>query len=323
MTASLRRSAGTWRATAGLSDAQLADAVRADRIDILVDLAGHMSGNRLLAFARKPAPVQATHFNYPDTTGLSAMDWRLTDALAEPPGEADRYSTERLYRLPSCAWTYQRPVRLAQPGPLPALERGCVTFAALNRPEKHSPRVISLWAKIMARVPRSRLMLLGTDAAAGAAPGVTAENEHVRAAFAAHGVAADRLCFVPRCSRVDYLEFYRAADIALDPFPYNGAVTTCDAMSRGVPVIALEGDTYVSRQGVMLLTNVGLPELIAGDEERYAAIASELAGDLPRLRAIRSRLPEQFSACPLTDGVTFTRHLEAAYCRMWQEWCGV
>jgi predicted O-linked N-acetylglucosamine transferase (SPINDLY family) len=313
-TSRLKEQAGEWKQTAGLSDAALAQLIRDDRIDILVDLTGHMGGHRLTMFARKPAPVQVTHFNYPDTTGMSAMDYRLTDALAEPVGVSERYSTEKLVRLPYCGWCYHPGFEVPEVGRLPAIANGYITFTSLNKPLKHSRPSIALWAKILHEVPKSRLLLLGTD--------VAPANPALSAPFAAHGIGQDRLLFMAKRPRFPYLDLYNLTDIALDPFPYNGGITSCDAMWMGVALVALEGNTYHSRQGLMLLTNLGLPELVAKTPEQYVQIARALAGDVPRLASLRAELRARMERSPMADGPQFAAELAAAYRRMWASWCG-
>jgi predicted O-linked N-acetylglucosamine transferase (SPINDLY family) len=304
----LRKLADGWRETAGLSDAAMAELIRRDAIDILVDLGGHMGGNRLTMFARRPARVQVTHFNYPDTTGMSAMDWRITDAISEPEGESDRYSTEKLFRLPECAWCYDAGEDVPEVGPLPAISRGYVTFVSLNKPLKHSAPAVELWCRILHAVPGSRLLLMGTDA--------NPLNPALREPFARHGITGNRLIFAPRLSRARYLSLYNEADIALDPFPYNGGVTSCDAMWMGVPLITLAGATYHSRQGLMLLENMGLQELIAQDAGRYMARAVELARELDRVAELRSRLRELMRHSRVCNGEAFARQLGQAFREM-------
>ena len=313
LTERLKELADTWRDTHGVPDEKLAEQIREDRIDVLIDLGGHMGGNRLRLFAHRPAPVQATQFNYPDTTGMTAMGWRFSDPLSEPEGTTDRYSTERLYRLPRCAWCYDPGPEVPEVGPLPALINGFVTFASLNKPLKHTPQAARLWARILAAVPKSRLLLLGL--------GDERENAALAELYTAEGIAPDRLKFCPRHRRRQYLEQYNRADVALDPFPYNGGVTSCDGLFMGVPVVALEGNTYHSRQGLMLLKNVGLSRLVATTPEQYVSLAVRLANDLKALARIRAELRERMRRSPVMDGPAFARDLGDAYRAMWQEWC--
>ncbi len=302
-----------WRSLVGLSDEQAAALIRHDQIDILVDLAGHTGGNRLLVFARKPAPVQASYLGYLGTTGLAAIDYYITDAHADPPGLTEAHFQERLMRLPGCAFCY-RPGDAPPPNPeLPARRCGQVTFGSLNNVAKLSEEVLTLWAQVLAAVPGSRLML-----PRGAGRGAC---DWLRDVLARLGIAPERLLLADRtATRFDYLRLYQAIDLCLDPFPYNGVTTTSDALCMAVPVLTLAGRTTVSRQGVRFLRGVGLQELIAPTPAAYARLAIELAGDLARLEALRSGLRERMMGSPLTDAGRFTGELEATYCRMWDEW---
>jgi protein O-GlcNAc transferase len=314
LTGRIKALAQNWRDTGGMPEAKLADLIRGDRIHVLVDLAGHMGANRLPMFGRRLAPVQATHFNYPDTTGIPEMDWRISDALAEPGGVADahdRYSVERLIRLPKRAWCYQPTEDGPAVGPLPALRNGYVTFISLNKPIKHSPPCVALWARVLKAAPGAKLMLLGF-ADAG-------QNAPIAEQYAKHGIGPDRLRFVTRRPRHGYLDLYNEADIGLDPFPYNGGVTSCDSLWMGVPLIALEGNSYLSRQGLLLMTNVGLPELAAKTEDAYVKLACAVASDTRRLSAVRSVLRQRFRKSPIADGPGFAQDLGEAYERMWRE----
>jgi predicted O-linked N-acetylglucosamine transferase (SPINDLY family) len=299
-----------WREISGLSDEALAELVVRDGIDILVDLTGHAGKNRLLAFARKPAPIQVTHFGYPDTTGLSAMDYRMSDAHADPPGETEKFHTEKLVRLPDVAWCYE-PSASPPVKELPVREAGFVTFASFNNIPKLTNEVLALWARILKGVPNARLKLLTN------APGQS--NERVWQEFEKRGVDRARVSIVDRLPREQYLELHNTVDIGLDPFPYNGAVTSCDALWMGVPVMTLAGATYVARQGVSVLLNLGLADLIAASAQEYVEIAIQLAGDLERLADLRRELRDRMNASAIMDGRRFARNLESAYRRMWQE----
>jgi protein O-GlcNAc transferase len=309
----LRGYADQWRSLVGLSDAQAADLIRQDGIDVLVDLSGHTGGNRLLAFARKPAPVQASYLGYLGTTGLPAMDYNVTDTCADPPGLTEGHYQEQLVRLPECAFCYR-------PGPtpevnaeLPARQSGRVTFACLNAPAKLAEEVLALWSRILAAVPGSRLLLR-------TGVGRRAE-ERVRDALARGGLSPEQVSFAGRtASRLDYLKLYQAVDLCLDPFPYNGVTTTCDALWMGVPVLGLAGDRSAARMGVRFLRNVGLEELIAQMPESYVRLAVELAGDLDRLAALRCGLRERMSRSPLMDAQGCAHRLETAYREMWDRW---
>jgi predicted O-linked N-acetylglucosamine transferase (SPINDLY family) len=301
--------ADRWRAIVGSSDAEVAELIRQDSIDILVDLAGHTAGNRLLVFARKPAPVQVTHFGYMHTSGLATMDYRLTDACCDPPGMTERYHTEKLFRLPNIGWCYQPPA-CPEVGELPATRHGGITFGSLNNLAKVSAEAIAVWARILEEVAESRLLIL-----AGAGEG---GDQRLRELFGRHGVGPERLLLVGRRSRADYFALYEAVDIALDSSPYSGCNTTMDALWMGVPVVTLAGRNAMGRQGVGILQCVGLPELIAARPERYVAIAVEQARDLSALANLRAGLRQRLQNSPLTDAAGFTRRLEEAYQCMWK-----
>jgi predicted O-linked N-acetylglucosamine transferase (SPINDLY family) len=313
MTEAIRLAADCWRDTARLSDLQLCELIRRDHIDILVDLSGHMSGNRLLAFARRPASLQTSHFGYPETTGLRTMDWRITDAHADPPGAAQRFHTERLIRQPHCAWCYDpgpESVPVADP---PVTKQQRVTFGCFNNPLKVTPQMIAVWAEIVRRVPGSRVLLLS-----GAAGG----SSYVREQFARHGVPNEAVEFVRKRGRAEYLASYARVDVALDPSPYNGGVTTCDALWMGVPVVSLAGDSYRSRQGLMLLSNVGLPEFVADTAVSYADTAVDAAKDVDRLAELRRQLRDRLASSPVMLAATYTSSLQATYESMWRSRAG-
>jgi predicted O-linked N-acetylglucosamine transferase (SPINDLY family) len=312
LTVRLRGLSSAWRDIAGMSDEAVAEQIRADGIDILVDLAGHTAGRRLLVFARKPAPVQVAHFGYPNTTGLAAMDYRITDVCADPPGETDAFHTEELVRLPEVAWCYQASSSPAV-GPLPALRNGHIAFGSLNNLAKLAPQVLALWSRLLHTVPGSQLILL-----TGAGPQT---DLWLRDRFRLDGIDADRLRLVGRLPRDQYLQVYQQIDIVLDPFPYNGGVTSCDALWMGVPIITLAGNSYVSRQGVSLLSNLDLRDWIAQTPGDYVALAAGKGNDLAELVRLRSELRERMRRSALCNGERFTRQLEEAYRTMWRRWC--
>jgi predicted O-linked N-acetylglucosamine transferase (SPINDLY family) len=303
--------ADNWRSLVGIPDGEAADMIRRDQIDILVDLAGHTSNNRLLVFARKPAPIQVTHFGYPNTTGLKTIDYRITDAHADPPGWTEAYHTEQLVRLPEIAWCYG-PTESPDVNRLPALDTGYVTFGSLNNLAKVTSEVLGVWARVLHAVKNSRLLLLG-GAGADADRRVL---EHLQRC----GIGRNRVTLVGRRSRFDYLKLHNEIDVGLDPFPYNGGVTTCDALWMGVPVVSLAGVNYVSRQGVSLLSNLGMTEYIADSVDAYVAAAARAASDLNRLSQCRAGLRQRMRASPIVDAAGFTRHLEDAYSWMWRNW---
>ena len=302
-----------WRDITGMTDDDAAKKIRDDGIDILVDLAGYTNLNRLMIFTLKPAPVQATWIGYPNTTGLSRMDYRITDTLSDPIGQTDSLHTEKLARLPDCFSCFAPPKESPEVGPLPARNSGEIMFGSFNNLTKINDHVIATWARILVGMPKSRLTLkyksLKTDFI----------QDMVYADFAKHGVTRDRLVFLSQTdSKMEHMSQYNRIDIGLDSFPYNGTTTTCDALWMGVPVITLAGRSHVGRVGVSQLTNIGLPELIGHNEDDYVDIAVALANDLPRLAALRSGLRERLRASPLMDAPRFTRNLEAAYREMFK-----
>lgn len=301
-----------WVACARMSDAQLADRIRADGIDILVDLSGHTGYNRLPVFARKPAPVQATWIGYAGSTGLTAMDYRITNVEMDPPGLTERYHSESLLRMPDSGVTYQPEPNCPPVNSLPALSADTFVFASLNNLIKTNASVVSLWARILDALPHARLML-GNVTDGGI-------QQRIVEQFAQAGVPEDRLILLPRMPFNDYLALHHKIDLALDPFPYNGGTTTMHSLWMGVPVLTLAGGHMVSRCAVPLLSRVGLDEFITHDEESYFQRAIQLAQDLPRLDRIRQSIRERMSASN-HGSQAVTRHLEAAYREMWRKWC--
>ena len=304
----------SWHNISGLDDDEAADLIERDAIDILVDLSGHSGGNRLLMFARKPAPIQATWIGHPGTTGLTAIDYRITDALTDPPGYAEPLHTERLWRLPQVPVTYAGvddlpPVRARAPFE----DAGYVTFGCFNRLTKVSDGALQTWARILTAVPDARLFMVVGDIDAPAV------RTAVEARLAGAGMPLERVIFQPRVNS-GYHELYHRVDIALDPYPYNGGTTSYDTLSMGVPFVTLRGGHAAARTGVSVLTTIGLPDLVADDEDAYVAIARDLACDRDRLRAIREGLRERMYASPLMDHVGFTADLGIAFRQMWQSW---
>lgn len=309
----LRAHGAQWRSTVGVTDADVAAMVREDRIDILVDLSGHTPGQRLLAFARRPAPVQATWMGYPNTTGMDAVDYCITDAHCDPPGMTERLHTERLLRLPESFVAWRPPPDAPDPGTLPALASGRVTFGSFNSCYKLSRITVELWARILHAVPESRLVLF-------AIPEGRAQDL-VRERFAALGIGAARTEFRLRMSLEAFMEAHREVDIALDCFPYHGTTTTCSTLWMGVPLVCLAGAAHVSRVGVSMLSSVGLQHLAVSTHERYVSAACGLARDLDALAAIRGSLRERMRRSPLTDGPACARALERIYRDAWLTWC--
>jgi predicted O-linked N-acetylglucosamine transferase (SPINDLY family) len=277
-----------------------------------VDLALHTQGNRLLIFARKPAPVQVTFAGYPGTTGLGAIDYRLTDPYLDPPGLNDAWYAEESFRLPRSFWCFDPQSEEPAVGPLPALERGVVTFGCLNNFCKVNDGVLELWARVLRAVPGSRLELL---AKAGS------HRQRTRDFLARQGIAGERIKFCATKPRAEYLAMYHQIDIGLDTLPYNGHSTSLDSYWMGVPVVTLVGTTVVGRAGLSQLTNLGLGELVAFTPDDFVRFAVDLAGDLPRLQALRAGLRERMRKSPLMDATGFTRGIEEAYRIVWRKWC--
>ena len=304
-----------WRETAGMSNEFLSDLIRGDQIDVLVDLAGHTSGNRMLLFARKPSPIQVTYLGYPNSTGLSTLDYRITDAWADPPGQTEPFYTEELMRLPRGFLCYKPPENTPEVKNPPALENGRVTFGSFNHRAKISSEVVGIWARILGALPNTRLILKSRSLSD------TGSQNALREMLIKNGVDAERVKFIGYIpSQFEHLELYNSIDIALDTFPYNGTTTTCEAIWMGVPVIVLAGRTHVSRVGVSLLSNLGLTELIAESTDAYCQKAIRLAGELKHLHTLRSGLRKRMLRSALTDAQHYTRSLEKAYRQMWRNW---
>jgi len=307
MSARLQSHADTWRQTLGMSHEALAELIRADRIDILVDLTMHMGGSRLLAFARKPAPIQVTYLAYCGTTGLSTMDYRLTDPHFDPPGGDESFYSEKSIRLPASFWCYQPPDNSPPVGPLPALKNDHITFGCLNNYCKITKPAWDVWTQLLRDVPNSRLILH------------THEGQHRK--FAAQhlrdaGIDSSRLSFVGFLPLEQYLAQYNQIDVALDPFPYAGGTTTFDALWMGVPVVSLVEETAVSRSGLSISSNVGLAELAVRSADAYSNTAIALARDVLRLSQLRAEMRSRLTESPAMKGKRFTRDVEDAYQQM-------
>ena len=312
VTESLKGRVEHWRNIWGMADPAAAETIRSDGIDILVDLAGHTAHNRLGVFALRPAPVQVSYLGYPNTTGLPQMDYRLTDAWADPPGQAPCH-TETLVRLPRGFLCYTPPREAPAVGPLPAAHTGHVTFGSFNALPKIGPAVIALWAQLLRAIPDARLILKNTSLRDAAT------RERYARLFQDHGIAPHRLEWVAWLpASADHLALYNRVDIALDTFPYNGTTTTCEALWMGVPVVALAGNRHAGRVGVSLLERMGLAELIAQTPEQYIERAVRLADDRNRLSHLRRQLRARMLQSPLCDARAHSRDIEAAYRQMWQ-----
>lgn len=312
LTQSMQRRAHRWRAIAGMDDARAAHLINTDAIDILVDLSGHTRGNRLGVFARKPAPVQISYLGYLNTSGMAAMDYRITDANADPPGASDRLHSESLLRMPQTLWCYQPPADAPSVSSAPVDRNGYITFGSFNHIAKLNARVLNLWAELMRRLPSSRLQVMALPDEQTAA--------RIRAAMEKHGIDAARIRTLPRLARGQYWQMFGEVDIALDPFPYTGGATTCDSLWMGLPVVSLAGSFGFARSSTTVLVNAGLKELVAADEGQYLDIAVRLAGAAPALAELRGGMRERLSRSPLLDAKGFTRDLEDCYRSVWRQW---
>jgi len=311
LTEEFRRGALHWRGTVGVGDEALAEMIRQDGVDILVDLTQHMAGNRLPMFARRPAPVQVSFAGYPESTGLEAIEYRISDRYLEAGTANVEFGKKELVCLIESFWCYDPGGIDLEVNRLPAKESGILTFGCLNNSSKVNEQSLRLWARVLEKSPGSRIVLVA---------GVGSHRQHTLETLRREGVEADRVQFVDYSPRREYLQLYHHLDIALDPFPYNGGITTCEALWMGIPVISLAGETPVSRAGLSLLTNLGLPELVAHTDGEYIAIAESLAGDLPRLAELRRSLRDRMKHSVLMDAPRFARHVEQAYREMWQAW---
>ena len=308
----LRTKAALWRNFSGWGDAAVEEAIRADAPDVLVDLAGHTGFNRLELYARRLAPVQMTYLGYPGSTGLRSMDFRLTDAIADPIGETDHLHTETLLRFAPAAWAYGPPVDAPAPALSPGLRGEAVTFGSFNALSKVSGSTLQLWGELLAAMPEARLVLKSSGM----------EPERHRAQFAAAGLPMDRTELLTLAPDIpSHLACYSRIDVALDPFPYNGTTTTCEALWMGVPVVTLAGDRHIARVGASLLTAVGHREWIASSRPDYVRIAVALARDGAARRALRTGLREEMLGSPLLDHARQAQRFAAAVRGCWRGWC--
>lgn len=309
----LRNNADHWLEIFGWSDAAVTELIRKEGIDILIDLSGHTARNRLLVFGRKPAPIQATWAGYVGTTGLSAMDYLISDPRETPEG-TEQWYLESLVRLPDCYVCYAPPEYAPPVSPLPARKNGFITFGCFNNLAKINRPVMDLWVRILREIPDARLVL------ATKALGDPAVRERIRQTFAGGGVA-ERVDFSGMVPHPELLARYGEIDLALDPFPYSGGLTTLEGLWMGVPALTLGGARFASRHSLSHLTAAGLPEFIVADQAAYLAKAVSLAQDFSHLECLRSGLRERMKSSPLCNAPRFTRNLEEAYRNMWRRWC--
>lgn len=311
LTAFFRSHCKAWRSLVGLTDQAAAAKILEDRIDILVDLTMHMANGRPLLFARKPAPIQVCWLAYPGTTGLPAMDYRLTDPYLDPDCD-DRAYSEKSIVLPDAFWCYDPLTSQPAVNELPVLAHGTFTFGCLNNFCKVNDQVLHLWARILRATPNSRLLLLAPDGSHRVKMLNVLENQ---------GISADRITFSSLRPREEYLHLFHQLDLGLDTFPANGHTTTLDFLWMGVPVVTLNGTTAIGRGAASILHNVGHSELVATSPDHYFEIATNLAADRPRLAALRRTLRPRLAASPLMNATLFTKNIETAFRAMWHSWC--
>jgi predicted O-linked N-acetylglucosamine transferase (SPINDLY family) len=315
VTARLQSLAHKWRLTRGQSDAEVAAQIRADGIDVLIDLAGHASDSRMPVLAYKPAPVQATYLGYPNTTGLSTVDYLLTDAVADPPGEAAAY-TEEPVRLRSGFCCYAPPRQAPEVTALPAQASKYVTFGSLQNLAKLNSAVLDLWCRLLRAIPSARLLIFRSTLTVEAKESLTRQ-------FKARGMPIGRIDLHQKLepATLSHLEAYGAVDISLDTFPWSGHTTACESLWMGVPVLTLSGKRHAARLAASVLTSVGLNDWIARTPDQFVEIGVRRATDLDALARLRSGLRRLVQTSPLCDGKTFTRNLEATYRALWRRWC--
>jgi predicted O-linked N-acetylglucosamine transferase (SPINDLY family) len=308
-----RKASDHWRQVDAMSDAELADAIHADAIDILIDLTGHTGSPRLPTFSQRPAPVQAAWVGYLNTTGLTRMDYRLSDVRCDPPEPSQALHTERLVMLPDSQWCYRPFVDSVVSATAPFERNGYVTFGSFNGSMKLTRAMLRRWSTLLLRVPDSRLLIAGLGSPRKRAAIV---DEMTRA-----GIAPTRVDFAPRVALASYPDLISGADIALDTFPYGGGTTTFDTLWMGVPVVATFGETPVSRSAASILEALGLDDWIAPSIDDFVDVAVARAADLANVAALRRSLRPLLQMSPLTDVERFTRSLEEAYREMWIAYC--
>jgi len=317
MTGHYRTAAKKFISVARMDDAEMADTIIADGVDVLFDLSGHTSGNRLHMFARRAAPVQVSWLGYPNTTGLDSMDYRLSDAVTEPEGEADHFSSERIVRLEGGFHLYLPGYDIpGEVSELPALRNGRITFGSFNNLKKVSPKAISMWSRLIKAVPASRIIIKDRSLDS------RVNRERILSLFASYGVSSSRIILNGMMkNNFDHLRLYSQVDIALDSVPYNGTTTTCEAIIMGCPVLTTLGDRHASRVSASLLTHIGHPEWIAADEDEFVRIGVQLASDTFRLSSIRASLRKDLMSSPVCDAKHMENKMVQAIRMMWRNWC--
>lgn len=314
VTARLRAMTDVWRNASAVTQRQLAQRLRDDHLDVIIDLAGHSKGFNLAALHLRPAPIQATYLGYAGTTGVHAVGYRIVDSITDPPGDSDTHTVEKLIRLDPCFICFTPPPDAPEVAARPA--DAPITFGSFNAVRKINQQVVALWARVLREVPGSRLLLKSFDLAD------QQTQDNLRARFVAEGIDGARvLTLKPLAPMRDHLGQYAEVDIALDPFPYNGTTTTCEAMWMGVPVVTKIGDRHAARVGASLLHAAELPDLIANDDDAYVAIAASLARGHARRAELRARLREQMRTSTLMNQPAFAARFYDVVRTMWREWC--
>lgn len=306
-----------WKNIFRVKAEEVAEQIRLDRIDILVDLSGHTGGNRLDVLALKPAPIQVSWIGYPNTTGLQTMDYRIVDALTDPPGDADNFYSETLLRLPQSFLCYTPPKEAPELAPPPCLKSGKVTFGSFNTRTKVGKSTLGLWKAVLDAVPGSDLVIKSVGGLRD-----QEEREDFLLQLETAGIHRNRISlYSVASSLVEHLEQYSGIDICLDTFPYHGTTTTCEALWMGVPVVSLVGDRHASRVGLSLLSNANLVDLIAKDAADFVRISSELAADKDRLTSLRTGMRDRLAGSPLLNAIAAARNLESGFQDIWKRWC--
>jgi predicted O-linked N-acetylglucosamine transferase (SPINDLY family) len=315
ITARLQQYSDHWLTCISFSDDLLANQIRQDQIDILIDLSGHTAKHRLLLFARKPAPIQVAYLGYPTTTGLTTIDYRISDEYVDAQGVNEQFSSETPVKLPASFFCYQ-PYNDSPPvSDLPALQNNYITFSSFNNLVKLNSEILSLWAKVLNSLPDSKLLIKTRNLSD------LTTRQYLEARLVNCGITLNKLIFEEISPAPAYLSSYHQVDIALDSFPFNGGLTTCEALWMGIPVVTLVGERHVSRLGLSILSTIGLTELIAHTKEEYVNICIKLANNLNYLQELRAGMRQRLQTSPLMDAPSFTRHLEDAYRQMWGRWC--
>jgi protein O-GlcNAc transferase len=303
---------GAWRSCARLSPAELAELAARDAIDVLIDANGWTAPGHMRALATGIAPVQATFLGYPGTTGLQSVSWRLVDETTDPAG-SESHCTERLWRIEGCLWNFAPDPAWPQPAATP-VPQPRVTFGSFNHAAKVGERCMTLWGRVLNAVPGAELVVKSPPGVAATAPWLARLESRV---------GAGRVRVLPHVPETSgHLALYAEMDIALDPAPYNGTTTTCEAIWMGVPVVTIAGDRHRSRVGASLLVTIGLPDLVAPDDDAFVSLAAGLATDAPRLAALRANLRSRMARSPLCDGPAYAQQFERSVRGMWKEWCG-